>query len=159
MNSFNKKLKDYLTFYKTPIAPDQLDPMLFYFPETGEPPRLHQGIHAHILNDMEMFCSGQPTRIKTVAIVGDAVTPGKSIKNGEVRAIIVLNKDIMDLDVDGVLAEDVLRLANSLSKRYITGTTRNIRYSVSLRDLDPAEHVGIYEIPTQKWTKLPSGLR
>jgi hypothetical protein len=159
MKSFNKKLKDYLTFYKTPIAPDQLDPTLFYFPETGEEPRLQQGIHAHILNDMEMFCSNQPARIKTAAIVGDAVTPGKPNRMGEVEVVIVLNKDIMDLDVDGLLAEDILKLAASLSKRVIVGTTRTIRYIVSLRSLNPEDHQGIYDIPQQKWTKLPSGLR
>jgi hypothetical protein len=159
MKAFNKKLKNYLTFYKTPIAKDQLDPTIFYFPETGEDPVLHQGVHAHILNDMEMFCSNQPTRIKTCCIVGDAVKPGPTSKNGPVKVMIVLNKQILDVDVDGLLAEEILKLANSLSNRVIVGTTRVIRYVPTVRSVKPEDYEGIYDIPSQKWIKKPSGLK
>lgn len=159
MKSFNKKLKDYLTFYKTPIAPDQLDPALFYFPETGEAPKLQPAVHAHILNDMEMFCSGQPHRMKTCAIVGNAVKPGRRSRTEEIKVMIVLNKDLLDLDIDGILAEEILKMANTLSKRMIVGTTRPVRYVPVVRELKPEDYEAIYDIPTQKWVKTPSGLR
>lgn len=159
MKAFNKKLSRYFTFYKTPIAKDQLDPTLFYFPETGEYPVLHQGVHAHILNDMEMFCSNQPSRIKTCCIVGDAVTPGKGSKEWPVKVMIVLNKQILDADIDGLLAEEILKLSKSLSNRMIVGTTRRIEYIPTVRNVRKEDYDGIYEIPSQQWIKKPSGLR
>ena len=158
-SDFDKKLKSYLTIYKTPIAPDSLDPTVFYFPETGEHPRLHPGVHAQITNDVEMFVSGQPARVKKYVIVGDIVTPGKDKKTSEIKVLIVINKDLLDVDPDGLLASEVLKLADSLSGKLAIGTLHKIRYVPMVRDIDPANYNAIYDIPNFNWIKLPSGLK
>jgi hypothetical protein len=158
-SEFNKKLNSYLTVYKTPIAPDSLDPTVFYFPETGEHPRLHPGVHAQITNDVEMFVSGQPARVKKYVIVGDVVTPGKNNKRSEIKVLIVINKDLLDVDPDGLLADGVLKLADSLSGKLAVGTLRPIRYVPMIRDIDSANYNAIYDIPNFNWIKTPSGLK
>jgi hypothetical protein len=70
---FNQKLKDYLTVYKIPIAPNSLDPLLFYFPETGEEPKLLPAVHSQIMNDLQAFVGDQPLRIKKSYLTGEAV--------------------------------------------------------------------------------------
>lgn len=160
MEKFNKKLKQYLTVYKTPIAPDSLDPTVFYFPETGEPPRLLPGIHAQVINDVDMFVAGQqPSRIKKVLIVGDVLIPGKQNRTKDITIKLVLNKDILDIDVDGIVAEEILKLADTLSNRQAFGTMRKIRYIPSLRDIELNEYPAVYDVMLQSWTKLPSGLQ
>jgi hypothetical protein len=160
MEKFNQKLKNYLTVYKVPIAPNSLDPMVFYFPENGEPPVLHPGIHSQILNDLEMFVAGQqPSRIKKAIIVGDSLVPGNKNRTSPIKVMIVLNKDIMDLDVDGILAEEVLKLAKVLSGRMATGALRKINYLPTLRDLDLQNIKAAYNISTNEWLKLPSGIQ
>jgi hypothetical protein len=156
---FDKKLKSYLTVYKVPLAPNSLDPTVFYFPERGEQPRLLPSVHAQITNDIEMFVSAQPARIKRYVIVGDVVTPGKDNKKAEIKVLIVINKDLLDVDPDGLHAEEVLKLANSLSGRLAVGTLHPIRYVPMVRDIDPKNYNAIYDIPNFEWIKLPSGLK
>lgn len=159
MEKFNYKLQKYLTVYKTPIAPDQLDPCLFYFPETGEPPKLLPGVYAQIANDLQGLASENPARIKKCVIIGDAVKPGKEGANGDIEVLVILNKDIMDLDIEGVVAEEILKVANALSKRQAVGSTRKIKYSIRVRDLDLSEHEGVYNVSTNEWIKIPSGVK
>jgi hypothetical protein len=158
-NDFNKKLKSYLTVYKVPIAPDSLDPTVFYFPETGELPRLLPGVQAQITNAIEMLVSGQPSRVVRYVIVGDAVSPGTKKRDTDIKVIVQLNKAIMDVDVDGLLAEDVLKLCDTLSNKIAIGTMRKIRYIPTIRDIDVADYSAIYDVPTSSWLKVPSGLK
>lgn len=155
---FEKKYIDYLTVYKIPIGPDQLDPTVFYFSETGEPPKLQPAIHAQITSDLEQFTSNQPQRVKGYYLVGDAVTPGNKYRKGDLKVLICLNKDLMDVDIDGLLAEELMKLANNLSGRLATGTSRKIVYIPTLRKPEPTDYEGIYDIPMFKWIKTPNGL-
>jgi hypothetical protein len=157
-SDFDKKLKSYLTVYKVPLAPNSLDPTVFYFPENGQHPRLLPSVHAQITNDIEMLVSGQPARVQNYVIVGDIVKPGKATSNKEIKVMVVINKNIKDVDVDGIAAEELLKLANTLSGRLATGTTHKIRYVITVRDIDPKDHEGIYDIPNMNWIKTPSGL-
>jgi len=162
---FDKKLKSYLTVYKTPLAPDSLDPTVFYFPEDGQRPRLLPAIHAQITNDIEILVSSQPARVKHYVIVGDVVTPGKKNKNSDIKVLVVINRDIKDVDVNGLAAEELLKLANSLSGKLATGTFHKINYMITIRDIaDPNEPLhrkydSIYDIPNMNWMKYPSGLK
>jgi hypothetical protein len=158
VKKFDQKLKDYLTVYKIPIAPNSLDPLLFYFPETGEQPKLLPAIHAQIINDLEAFVGEQPQRIKKYYLTGDAVLPGNKNRKAELKVLIVLNKELMDIDIDGILAEELLKLAKTLSNRLAVGTVHPIRYVLSIRDVDLSEHEGLYDIRTNEWVKLPSGV-
>jgi hypothetical protein len=157
MDKFNNKLKSYLTVYKIPIAPNSLDPTIFYFPETGELPQLLPSVHAQIINDIEMFVSGQPSRIKKYVIVGDVVTPGCKSKTSDIKVIIVLNKDLMDLDIDGLLAEEILKLANALSGRQAVGSLRKIQYIPTIRN-DFKEYNAVYDIANCNWLKTPRAI-
>ena len=158
-SDFNTKLKSYLTVYKVPLAPDSLDPTVFYYPENGEHPRLLPGVHAQITNDIEILVSGQPSRVMKYVIVGDVVTPGKDNKKAEIKVLVVINKNLMDVDVNGLLAEELLKLANSLSGRLATGTLHPIRYVVTIRDIDPRNYNAVYDIANMNWIKMPSGLK
>lgn len=158
MPLFEKKYVDYLTVYKIPIGPNQLDPTVFYFSETGELPKLLPSIHSQITNDLEKFVSGQQQRIKNYYLVGPVTVPGSKNRTGELRVIIELNKNLMDVDVDGLLAEEILKLAKSLSGRFAVGTGRKIVYIPTVRSMETSDYEGIYDIPHFRWTKLPSGI-
>lgn len=155
---FEKKYIDYLTVYKIPIAPNQLDPTVFYFPENGEDPVLLPGIASQISNDLEKFTSHQPQRIKNYYLVGPAVKPGSKNRTGEICVIIELNKDIMDVDVDGLAAEEIMKLAKNLSGRLAVGTGRPITYIPTIRPINASEYEGVYDIAKFRWVKLPSGV-
>lgn len=155
------KLRDYLTLGKVHIAPNSLDPNVFYFPETGEPPILQPNIHTQIINDLEFFCKEQQQRIKKYVLVGDALIPGKQDRTRPLKVLIILNKDIMDLDIEGMLSEVILKTLNTLSGRLASGTLRPIIYSPTTRSIDQQKeiHSAIYDIAMQKWIKLPSNLK
>ncbi len=155
----DQKLKNYLTIYKAPIAPDSLDPSVFYFPEQGGTPRLHEAINLQIIKDLEMFCNGQPQRITKYYLVGDALIPGNKNRTKDLIVIIMLNKQLMDLDLDGILAEEILKLTNYLSGKYASGTSRLLIYKPSMREDVLEKYLGVYDLYSQQWVKLPSGLK
>lgn len=159
MPLFEKKYVDYLTIYKVPIAPNQLDPTVFYSSEIGDDPKLLPGLHAQITNDLEKFVSGQPQRIKNYYLVGPATKPGSKKRTGELRVVIELNKNLMDLDIDGLLAEEILKLAKALSGNLAVGTGRKIVYIPTVRPIEASDYEGIYDIPNFRWFKLPSGVK
>lgn len=158
MPLFEKKYVDYLTVYKIPIAPNQLDPVVFYSSEIGEEPKLLPSIHSQIVSDLEKFVSGQQQRVKGYFLVGPATEPGSKNRLGELRVIIELNKNLMDVDVDGLLAEEILKLAKALSGRLAVGTGRKIMYIPTVRSMESTDYKGIYDIPNFRWLKLPSGV-
>ncbi len=154
------KLKKYLTIDKIKIAPNSLDPNVFYFPETGQSPILHPSITSQITNDVEMFVKDQPQRIEKYVLVGKALQPGNTDKTSPLKVLLILNKKLMDLDIDGLLSEEILKLANQLSNRLAIGTLRPIIYIPTIRDLNKFKNYSeIYDIFTQKWIKLPSNLK
>ena len=158
MPLFEKKYVDYLTVYKIPIAPGQLDPTVFYCPETGEDPTLLPSIHAQITKDLEQLSSNQHQRIKNYYLVGPATKPGAKSRTGELRVLVELNKNIMDVDVDGLAAEEIMKLSKNLSGRLAVGTGRPIVYVPTVRPIQPSDYEGIYDIPKFRWFKLPSGV-
>ncbi len=158
MPLFEKKYSDYLTVYKVPIGPNQLDPTVFYHSEVGEPPKLLPGIHAQITSDLEKFASGQQQRIKNYYLVGPVCVPGSKDRNGEMRVIVQLNKQLMDVDIDGIAAEEILKLAKELSGRLAIGTGRKIMYIPTIREMESTDYEGIYDIPNFRWIKMPSGV-
>ena len=154
------KLRDYLTIGKPPIGPNELDPGLFRYSEVGRDTTLLPGVHAQIVNDIEMFCGNQVQRIKRFVLVGDALIPGNKNRICELKVLIVINKDLMDIDIDGLLAEDLLKMADAISGRLAIGTLHPIRYILTVRDVrEHDEYPGIYDILLHSWFKLPPGLK
>ena len=92
------KLRNYLTIGKPPIGPNELDPGIFRYSEVGRDPVLLPGVHAQIVNDIEMFCGNQVQRIKKFVLVGDALKPGNKNRTCELKVLVVINKDLMDID-------------------------------------------------------------
>jgi hypothetical protein len=155
---FEKKYVKYLTVYKTPVGPNQLDPLVFPVPPEGQEHKLIPSIHSQITRDLEILVGGQPERIKDYYLVGSACKPGYKKRSGELRVIIVLNHDMKDIDVDGLLAERILKLANELSGKLATGTIRKINYVITARPITETNYQEVYNIPRAIWTRVPSGL-
>lgn len=156
---FEKKLKDYLTVYKTPIGPFDLDPSLFVYDPYLKAPILNPQILAQITKDLQSFSGEQPSRINNAYVVGRSMKPGNKDRHSSLKVIIVMNKNIMDVDVDGLLAEEILKLAKSLSGRLAIGTTHPIDYVVSMRDIDTTKYEGIYDVLNSRWHKIPNGVK
>lgn len=159
MELFEKKLLSYLTLYKTLIGPNQLDPTIFYSSETGEEPKLQPGIHSQIVKDLEILCSNQPSRIKNYYMVGDVCKPGSKNRKSDIKVVVELNKALMDVDFDGLVAEEMMKLANNLSNKLATGTMRKICYVLTIRPINSQQYEGIYDIAKFCWYKTPSGLK
>ncbi len=158
MSAFETKLKNYLTLYKIPLGPNQLDPTVFYFSETGDTPKLLPSIQSQIAKDIEMLVSGQPQRVTKYYLTGPATKPGSKQRTGELRVVVVINKNLMDVDVDGIVAEELLKLSKNLSGKLAVGTTRPINYVITVRDIDLNSHNGVYDLFKNEWTKEPNGL-
>lgn len=158
MPIFEKKYANYMTVYKFPVGPNQLDPTIFYHSETDSEPKLHPTIQAQIDKDVQELSSNQPQRVKNYYLVGASTNPGAKNRTGALRVIIEINKDIKDIDVDGLAAERLLQHAKQLSGRLATGTVRPIEYSITVRPIDKERHTGIYNVPKFCWEKLPSGV-
>ena len=158
MPLFEKKLEDYLTIFKIPIGPNQLDPVVFYFSETGEPPKLLPSIYNQIMRDLEILSGGQSYVISKCYIVGSALKPGSKNRRGSIDIFVVLNDVVIKADVDGIATEQLLRTAKSLSGKLALGTVRPIRYIVSVRDIVKEKYDGIYDLNTNEWIKTPNGI-
>lgn len=154
---FEKKYVDYLTVYKIPIGPNQLDPTVFSDSDIEPEPKLLPSIHAQITRDLEEFTSNQPQRIKNYYLVGPACNPGNNNRKGSLRVIIELNKNIMDVDVDGLHSEEIMKYARSLSGKLAIGTGRKIEYIPTVRPIEETNYSGIYDIPRFRWLRIPNG--
>ena len=152
-------LKNYLTVYKTPIAPDSLDPSVFYFPEQGGTPRLHPAIYTQISKDVSFLTGEHTQRIKGCYLVGGALVPGNNKRTQNLIVVILLNKDLMDLDIDGILAEEILKMTKYLSGKYASGTLRRIDYKPTLRKESLDRYSCVIDLQSQEWVKLPSNLK
>lgn len=156
---FEKEYGQYLTVYKVPIAPGQLDPTVFYIDEQGSLPILLPIIQTQIAKDLEMFIGADQThRIKGYYLVGPATIPGNKNRSGELTVLINLNKNIKDTELDSLHAETILQVAKELSNRLATGTTRKINYIPTIRSIDEFDYDGIYDIENNSWIKIPNGV-
>ena len=152
------KLKDYLTVGKIPIAPNSFDPSVFYSSDSETTPRLLPAIQNQIAKDIEMLCGDQQQRIKKYVLVGDALTPGNEDRTKELKVLIVLNKQLMDIDVEGIISEEILKMIDAMNNQYAIGTLRKIYYVPTVKDINYSEHQAIYDIFTNQWIKLPINL-
>ncbi len=158
MPLFEKKLEDYLTIFKIPIGPNQLDPTVFYFSETGDLPKLLPSIYHQIMKDVEMISGGQQYVVSKCYLIGPATKPGSKNRSGELNVFVLIDKNIVTMDVDGLATEQILKTAKSLSGKLATGTTRPIYYLVSTRDINREIYQGIYDLNRIEWTKTPNGV-
>jgi hypothetical protein len=159
MPLFEKKYVDYLTVYKIPIGPGQLDPTVFYQSESDEQPKLLPTIHTQITKDLEEITSGQPYRIENYYLVGPCCNPGSKSRTGELRVIIQMNDKLKDVDVDGLHSEQLLKHAKNLSGRLAAGTGRKINYQLTVRPIKETSYEGIYDILRLSWFRTPNGLK
>lgn len=158
-SNFNTKLKKYLTVYKVPLAPNSLDPTVFYFPDdTSETPILQRGIEAQINNDITHIAGTDASRIVRYVVVGDAVDPSSKDPSKDIKVLVQLNKNIMDVDVDGLLAEEILKLCNVLSGKIAVGSMRKIQYLPTVRPINTNSYEGIYDVFSRQWLKVPSNI-
>ena len=159
MPVFEKKYVDYLTVYKIPIGPGQMDPTVFYQSDTAEQPTLLPTIHDQITKDLEEITSNQPYRIENYYLVGPACKPGSKSRTGELRVVLQMNNKLKDVDIDGLHSEQLLKHAKNLSGRLATGTGREINYVLTVRPIEETSYEGIYDIPKFNWFRTPNGLK
>lgn len=166
MPLFEKKYIEYLTIHKIPIGLNQLDPAVFAFFEKGEEPRLLDGIHAQITKDLEIFSSGQQQRIVGYYIVGPVTIPktkaelqnNKLKKRKNLIVKIQLNTNLKDIDVDGMQAEALLKLAKNLSGNYAGQSSWTIVYEIITRPIEEYGYKGVYDLFNNSWKTIPNGL-
>lgn len=166
MPLFEKKYIEYLNIHKIPIGLNQLDPTVFSFFETGEEPRLVELIHDQITRDLEIFTSGEQQRITGYYLVGPATIPktraelqnSKPKKRKNLIVKIQLNTNLKDIDVDGMQAEALLKLAKNLSGKYAEQSSWIIVYDIITRPIEEYGYKGVYDIPNFCWKTIPNGL-
>jgi hypothetical protein len=159
VSQFNTKLKQYLTLYKPPITPESLDPQLFYVPEQSFFPVLVPAIRMQILSDIEVIRGHSPARVDLCAIVGNAVTPGKKDRTSDVRVMVLLNKRMLDKDIEAAASTEILQLCKHLSNKYAIGTTRKIVYVPTLRPEQIQEKESVYCVVSDSWIKSPFNIK
>ena len=158
-SAFDTKLKNYLTVYKVPIGPNQLDPTVFHFSELDNFPVLLPSIRNQILKDINGIVDEQISSfINGCYLVGPVTKPGQKSRTGEIRIIIVLNEKRISSDIDGLFSERILKAAKHASGNLAVGTTRPIEYTVTIRKIKDFDYEGIYDLATNKWLKIPTGV-
>lgn len=153
---FNRRLKKYLTVYKIPIGPNQLDPTVFYFDSLEHIPKLLPNILSQITRDVESIAGNCAQLIKECYLVGPSLNPGNNNTSGALKVLLVLNKSM--LDSDGLLAENVLKSTKYLSGRLALQTIRPINYIPMIRTVDTSDYKAIYDLTANAWKKMPNGL-
>jgi len=158
-SDFDTKLKNYLTVYKVPIGPNQLDPTVFHFSEVDNYPVLLPSIRDQILKDVNEIVNGQLSAyVRGCYLVGPVTKPGQKSRTSEIRILIVLKDKYVLADNDGLLSERILKAANHMSGKLAVGTTRPIEYTVTVRKIEDYDHEGVYNLATNKWIKIPTGV-
>lgn len=156
---FEKKYANYLTVYKIPVGPGQLDPTVFYYSYEDYAHRLLPTIHAQIIADLEFFADKQDYRIKHAYIVGSSVNPSSKSKKGDIRVIVEINANLKDIDVDGLASERVITTLKQLSSKIAHGTARKIVYTPTIRPVEKDSYIAIYDVVQNTWIKEPQGIQ
>ena len=155
-STFDTRLKRYLTIHKIPIGPNQLDPNVFYTNDFNNEPILFPSIHSQICKDIEALLGNHPHLIKKFYLTGPALEPGNKNNSGDLKVTLFVNKSL--LDSDNLLLELLLDTAKKLSNKLAVGTTRQIKYTITVRDLNLDEYTGVYDLYQNKWIKIPNGI-
>jgi hypothetical protein len=146
--------KAYLKYHTNPIAPNSLDPRVWYFLPQGGDPKLQPEVKTQILLDIERINGaegeGAKKRVWDYFIVGPIVEENSS-KKCSINVLVLINKT----NLDDMLKERILQTIKTINGRLATGTLHPIHYIPTIRDLDQERYSAIYHPYTEKWVKKP----
>jgi hypothetical protein len=146
--------KAYLPYHTDPVAPNSLDPRVWYFLPGGGDPKLQPGVKTQILQDIDRINSAEQEyarkRVWDYFIVGPVLEENSSEKCS-INILVLINKT----NLDDMLKERILQTIKELNGRLATGTQHPIHYIPTIRDLDQERYPAIYHPFTEKWVKKP----
>lgn len=158
MNLFEKEFKDsYLKYHTNPIAPNDLDPRVFYSEMIGGDPKLLPEIKLQILNDIDAINSAENESVKTR--VNDYVIVGPILKkdSSQYCPITILVK-LNTANLDDILKERILNVIKTINDRRAPGTTHPLHYIPTIRDFDLDSYDSVYHPFYENWIKKPRKL-
>lgn len=146
--------KAYLPYHTDPVAPNSLDPRVWYFLPGGGDPKLQPEVKTQILQDIDRINSAEQEyakkRVWDYFIVGPVLEENSSEKCS-INILVLINKT----NLDDMLKERILQTIKELNGRLATGTQHPIHYIPTIRDLDQERYPAIYHPFTEKWVKKP----
>jgi hypothetical protein len=146
--------KAYLKYHTNPIAPNSLDPRIWYFLPQGGDPKLQPGIKTQILQDIDRINEAEREGIKKRVwdyfIVGPILEKNSSEKCS-LNILVQLNKT----NLDDSLKERILQTIKQINGKLATGSLHPIYYIPTIRELDQERYSAIYHPFTEKWIKKP----
>jgi hypothetical protein len=146
--------KAYVKYHTNPVAPDSLDPRVWYFIPQGGDPILQPEIKAQILLDIERFNSaeqmGAIKRVWDYFLVGPVLQENSS-ERSSINVLVQINKT----NLDDMLKERILQTIKDINGRLATGSLHPIYYIPTIRELDKEKYSAIYHPYTEKWIKKP----
>ena len=146
--------KAYLKYHTHPVAPNSLDPRIWYFSPDGGDPVLQPAVKSQILKDIEIINSvehgGGRKRVWEYFIVGP-VLEEESSKRCDINILILIDKT----NLDDMVKERVLQTIKQINGRLATGSLHPIYYLPTIRDLDQERYPAIYHPYSDKWIKKP----
>lgn len=146
--------KAYLKYHTNPIAPNSLDPRIWYFLPNGGDPKLQPEVKTQILNDIEKINSaegeGIRKRVWDYFIVGPVLDQNSSEKC-PINILVQINKT----NLDDMLKERILQNIKNINGKLATGSLHPIYYIPTIRNLDEERYQAIYHPYTEQWVKKP----
>jgi hypothetical protein len=146
--------KAYLPYHTNPIAPNSLDPRVWYFLPQGGDPKLQPEVKTQILLDIDRINGAEGVGIKKRVwdyfIIGPVVEENSSEKCS-INILVQIDKT----NLDDMLKERVLQIIKDINGKLATGTLHPIHYIPTIRDLDKERYPAIYHPYTEKWIKKP----
>jgi hypothetical protein len=146
--------KAYLKYHTNPIAPNSLDPRVWYFLPNGGDPKLQPEVKAQILQDIDRINSAEQEyakkRVWDYFIVGPVLDENSSEKCS-LNVLVQINKT----NLDDMLKERILQIIKQINGRLATGTLHPIYYIPTIRELDKERYPAIYHPFTEQWIKKP----
>jgi hypothetical protein len=146
--------KAYLPYHTNPIAPNSLDPRIWYFLPQGGDPKLQPEVKTQILQDIDRINSAEQEfskkRVWDYFIVGPVLEENSSEKCS-LNVLVQINKT----NLDEMLKERILQTIKQINGRLAIGYLHPIYYILTIRDLDKERYPAIYHPYTEKWIKKP----
>jgi len=146
--------KAYLKYHTHPVAPNSLDPRIWYFLPQGGDPKLQPEVKTQILNDIDKINSsereGVRKRIWDYFLIGPALEQNSSEKCS-LNILVLIDKT----NLDDFLKERILQTIKDINGKLATGSLHPIYYIPTIRDLDKERYTAIYHPYTERWIKKP----
>jgi hypothetical protein len=150
----NEFKKAYLKYHTDPVAPNSLDPRVWYFNPQGGDPILQPEIKTQIIYDIDKINSAEQLYVKTR--VWDYFLVGPALKeNSSKKAPINIIVQINPTNLSDILKEHILNTIKQINGRLATGSLHPIYYIPTVRKFDPESYPAVYHPYTDKWIKKP----